>query len=117
MQLDFGCLDYTDAAERKIFEDYCGRLGIKLKEHGLFRRAADLLRDDIPGCLHVISRGRIGVVSRLVEQATVVAAQEDAASLSRHHLARATDDWAIPQGVIDYNPFTCGVRTVQKRRA
>jgi hypothetical protein len=109
-ELDFGRLEYTDAKERKIFEDYCGRLGLKLKQHGLFDQPSNFLDGDIAPCLHEITGGRIGAVSRFIEKAAVIAAKENAEGVTREHLVRAADETAKEADSIGYNPFRGGIR-------
>ncbi len=117
LELDFGCLNYSNQRERKIFEYYCALLGSNLRAQGLFESEVDLLTEGVAACLHAVSGGRIGLVSRLVERAAVIALDEDATTINRQHLERATNDWAIPQNLIDYNPFRSGIRTIEKRVA
>jgi len=117
LELNYNCLDWADLRQREIFRDYCGRLGLKLKQHKLFKEAANFLIPDILACLHEISKGRIGVVSRLVQHAAALAAKKNADTIQREHLETATDTWAIPNDFIDYNPFQAGVRRVEKKRA
>ncbi|WP_457578616.1 AAA family ATPase [Ensifer adhaerens] len=104
-ELDFKPLDLMKPKERKIFLEYCGRLSLKLHQHEIFEDETDLLNGDIPACLHIVSGGRIGTVSNLVLFASIIAFEQDARCITRDHLVQATDEWAIPKGVIDYNPF------------
>ncbi|ABE40883.1 conserved hypothetical protein [Rhodopseudomonas palustris BisB5] len=108
-EIDYRGLDFALRREREIFVKYCGRLGLKLQQHGLFRDSSNFLVDDIPACLHAASGGRIGVVSRLVEHAAVLAKDDKADAVQRVHLEKAVDGWAIPKQIVDYNPFAIGV--------
>ena len=67
---------------------------------------------DIPECLYVVSGGRVGYVSRVVEQAAVIAAKAGSPRVLRSHLEAAVDKWAIPR-IINYNPFATGVRKAE----
>jgi hypothetical protein len=116
LELDYSCLDYENQSERKLFEDYCGRLGLKLKQHELFEKAADLLADDIPACLHVVSGGRIGMVSRLVQDAATIAAEQAADTVRRHHIDEAVAVW-LRKGRVKENPFRSGVRRTKVKAA
>ncbi|WP_375762581.1 ATP-binding protein [Bradyrhizobium sp. B025] len=113
VEIDYDCLDFAVKAERDIFLDYCGRVGLKLKQHGLFEEASNFLAQGIPACLHAASTGRIGIVSRIVMQAATFAAEEGAPQVLREHLKKAVDAWAIPRKVTDYNPFRDGVRQLE----
>lgn len=111
-EISFDRLDYADAAQREIFIEYCGILGLKLKEHDLFEEDSNFLDGDIPECLYVVSGGRVGYVSRVVEQAAVIAAKAKSPCVLRSHLEAAVNKWAIPR-IIDYNPFASGVRRAE----
>lgn len=107
--IPFDRLDYAIAAQREMFIDYCGMLGLKLKEHHLFEEDSNFLDGDIPECLYIVSGGSVGYVSRVVEQAAVIAAKAKSPCVLRSHLEAAVDKWAIPR-LINYNPFTTGPR-------
>jgi len=109
-QIDYSCLDWTIPSERKIFLTYCGNVGLKLKQHALFEQSSNFLKGDIPACLLAASSGRVGMVSRIVEQASLIAVDEHSSQVLRPHLEKAVDRWAIPANVIDYNPFRSGIR-------
>jgi Bacterial TniB protein len=109
-EIDFSNLDITSTTDREIFINYCGMLGLKLKRHGLFAKETNLLGGDIPACLYAVSNGRIGIVSRVVEHAAVIAIDKGSPCVLRSHLEGAVDQWALPKKVIDYNPFKIGVR-------
>ena len=49
------------------------------------------------------------MVSRIVEQASLIASDEGSPQVQREHLEEAVDRWAIPNKIIDYNPFRSGV--------
>jgi hypothetical protein len=104
-EIDFSCLDWTLPKERKIFMNYCGNVGLKLKQHDLFAQPSNFLKGDIPACLHAASSGRLGMVSHIVEQASLIAVDDKSSQVLRPHLEKAVDRWAIPSHVIDYNPF------------
>lgn len=108
-EIDFGRLDLAVDADREMFFDYCGILGLKLKRHGLFKEESNFLEGDIPECLHAVSGGLVGYVSRVAEQAAVIAARHGCPCVLRSHLEAAVDKWAIPR-LIDYNPFKIGLR-------
>src|SRR5258708_3602204 len=75
-EIDYDSLDFAVESERELFVDYCGRLGLKLKQHGLFERASNFLSEGIAECLYAASSGRIGTASRIVEQAAFLAAAD-----------------------------------------
>lgn len=112
-EIDFGPLDLHVPKERKTFVEYCGRLGLKLRQHEIFDDETDLVSGDIPTCLHAVSGGRIGTVSNVVQAACIIAFEQGASRVDREHLLEATDDWAIANGLIDYNPFRDGPREIK----
>jgi hypothetical protein len=112
-EIDYDSLDFAVKGERDLFVNYCGRLGLKLKQHGLFERASNFLSEGIAECLYAASTGRIGTVSRIVEQAAMLAAEEGASQVVREHLEKAVDRWLIPKKRINYNPFRTGIRTAE----
>jgi hypothetical protein len=62
-------------------------------------------------CLHEISGGRIGAVSRFVEKAAIIAARANGAGVTRdHHLVLAGDEWAQQPESLGYNLFRGGIR-------
>lgn len=111
-ELDFGALDIADPAQRKIFFDFVGKLGLKLKRHGLFEEDTDLLSGDVPACVYAVAGGRLGMAANLLLAACVEAREAGATRVTREHLSDATDGWAIPMGIVAYNPFRTGVRQV-----
>lgn len=111
-ELNFAALDIADPAQRKIFFDFIGKLGLKLKRHGLFEEETDLLSGDVPACIHAIAGGRLGMAANLVLAASVEAREQGATKVTREHLSDATDGWAIRMGIAGYNPFRVCVRQV-----
>ncbi|MGI6852161.1 ATP-binding protein [Mesorhizobium sp. 1B3] len=104
-ELDFGRLTFDNPKSRNIFIEYCGRLGIKLQQHGLFSKASDLVSGAIPGNINEVAGGRLGMASNLVLAACKVAVEEGAPCVTWNHLDEATEDWAIPMGITSRNPF------------
>ncbi|GLR98968.1 AAA family ATPase [Bradyrhizobium liaoningense] len=112
-EIDYSRLDWTIRAEREIFENYCGAVGLKLKQHGLFEHKSDFMSGDVPICLHAASSGRVGIVSRIVEQAALIAVDDGSSQVLRGHLLQAVDLWAIPKNMSPYNLFREGLRKTQ----
>jgi hypothetical protein len=104
-EADFSSIDWTNTAQRKIFQNYCANVGLKLKQHELFAQSSNFIVGDIPACLHAASSGRLGMASRIIEQASLIAVDDKSSQVLREHLELAVDRWAIPTRVIDYNPF------------
>ncbi|MBB3452559.1 hypothetical protein FHT86_000815 [Rhizobium sp. BK313] len=93
-------------AEARILKEYCSRLGILLRDRGLFESRSNFVRENILACLVETTGGLPGRISRLVERAAFVARDEGASSVDFRHLEEATNLYAIPNKFIAYNPFT-----------
>ncbi|MGO6941268.1 TniB family NTP-binding protein [Rhizobium johnstonii] len=102
LQLELEPLKLNDA----LFTEYCATLGLKLVEHGLFARRSNFVQGYCISCLHAVSGGLRGRVSRLVEQAALIARSEGADRVEIGHLEKATDKYAVRNGFVAFNPFT-----------
>nr|WP_192847051.1 ATP-binding protein [Aureimonas sp. AU4] len=109
-EINYGRLRLEIASEYKIFKDYLGKVGLMLREHGLFPECSNFLSGDIPACVFEVAGGRLGMASRLVEAGAERSLERKGTTVNRDDLSQATDEWAIPKGHIDYNPFRDGVR-------
>jgi hypothetical protein len=78
----------------------------------LIRRSANLLDHDTLDCLQAVSHGIIGVGAIIIRQALCRAVRRGADRIERYDLLGAVNAWAMPMGVIGYNPFEEGVRPI-----
>ncbi|WP_439602109.1 AAA family ATPase [Devosia sp.] len=99
--------------ERLDFVSFCGRLALKLKETGLFAEPPPLVHDDIPSRLYVASRGRLGLLCRIVEKATILALTRGDKVLSRKDLEEAVDIIIVGRGELAENPFHGPLKTLE----
>jgi hypothetical protein len=107
--IKFGPLHYGDEKDRKTFDAFCGRLCLKIVEHGILpERPTILVEGDVPLCLNIASRGRLGVVTIIVRMALEEMAENGQSSLEREHLASAVDNYSVEFGLCSYNPFREG---------
>ncbi|TDK39253.1 hypothetical protein E2F50_03780 [Rhizobium deserti] len=104
-ELQFDPANFSKEGERNDFIAFVGKLGLKLKQEGLFAEASDFVAGDIPYRLHEISHGYMGAACNLVCEACIIALAEGASCVTRDHLSEATDSWAIPRRVVTSNPF------------
>ncbi|MBZ9696458.1 ATP-binding protein [Mesorhizobium sp. CO1-1-9] len=116
-KIEFESLRDDVPEERDIFLDYCGMLGIKLHQHGLFDEASNLIEGDLPAVIHRVASGRLGMASNLIAAACSIAREQRAPRVLREHVSGAIDEWAIPMGHIDYNPLAQGLRDYERRAA
>jgi hypothetical protein len=103
--------------EIEIFLDYLGMLGIKLMQHGLMEEVSDLLDGNLPAVVHTVGSGRLGMASNLIAAACTIARERKASRILGEHVSVAIDEWAIPMGLIDYNPLAQGLREYERRDA
>ncbi|MGO7832736.1 AAA family ATPase [Rhizobium johnstonii] len=103
--IPFPKLDYSKPGDRKVFEDFCGILGLKLAVHGLFRKRSNFLQGDLPSLIFESVDGYLGRAARLIEAAALRANDEDADCVERRHLSLGCEDFAIANKLISYNPF------------
>lgn len=106
---DFTPLRRDRPEDRRLLAGYVRALDEAITERGLMERNAALDDPWIRGCLHEVSAGVIGRISRLVGHALEHAARRGADCIEVHDLAVAVDQWAIP-AFIDRNPFRQGHR-------
>lgn len=102
---DFNKLDFESPADRGLLGGYALLLDQALVEQEIVPKRSGLDDPWILGCLHTVSDGVIGRVSRLVSVALEVALRRDATRLEIRDLAEAVDRWAIPNAFCETNPF------------
>jgi len=108
-KVNFSPIRWSDDDDREVFLEYCGSLGILIKQRGLLPKTSHFLADKIPYMLWAASNGCIGLVSRICEEAVFHASQRDARQVELEDLIKAVDTRAIPNGYCSYNPFRGGV--------
>ncbi|MBY5422291.1 ATP-binding protein [Rhizobium leguminosarum] len=107
--IDFRPLHYGDAKGRKDFDDFCGRLSLKIVEHRILpERPRILVEGDVPLCLNIASKGRLGVVAIIVRNALENMVEGGHSQLTREHLATAVEDYSQEIKLCSYNPFRTG---------
>ena len=116
-KLDFGQLRHDVSEELEIFLDYLGMLGIKLVQHGLMKEVSNLIEGNLPPIIHTVGSGRLGMASNLIAAACTIARERKSTRVSAEHVSAAIDEWAIPMGLIDYNPMAQGIRQYERRAA
>lgn len=104
-KIDFSPIRWDVKEERDLFVDYCIETGVLIEDHGLMPEISNFATDKIPACLWAATEGRIGLVSRLCEEATYHASARDAPQVEFQDLERAVDTRGIPNGFCNYNPF------------
>ncbi|WP_426130077.1 AAA family ATPase [Pararhizobium sp. PWRC1-1] len=107
--IKFGPLHFSKEDDVKIFNDFCGRLALKIVQHGILERPPEILvSSDVPLCLNIASKGRLGLVTVIVRMALELAIGKGLRELRREHLEKAVKDFSLRIGICSYNPFTDG---------
>jgi len=99
-----------------MFVDHCAGFDLKLLEHGIFPKLSGLVAGDIPACMYEVSGGVIGTVSNVFEAAAIIALRGERDCITRDDLSEAVRSWAIPQEIINWNPFIQGVGPLGLKR-
>jgi hypothetical protein len=102
---DFKPLDLRSKADRALLANYAMLLDQALVQCGIVEELSGLDDEWVLSCLHAVSSGVIGRVSRLIGAALEIALPRGASRVERYDLALAVDRWAIPNGITKSNPF------------
>jgi hypothetical protein len=116
-KINFKELRHDVPDELEIFLDYLGMLGIKLFQHGLMTEVSNLIEGNLPPVIHAVGSGKLGTASNLIAAACTIARERNSPRVSAEHVSAAIDEWAMPMGLIDYNPLTHGLREYERRAA
>lgn len=93
---------------RTLLGTYLAMLEREMVSLGLISSAEAFSTAWVRGCLHEVSGGVIGRVSRVVGVAFKNALYRGSDRIEVADLAKAVDTWAIPNGFIQENPFRRG---------
>ena len=101
-------LDWLVDDEKATFIDFLEKMDAELKEHGLTRAPSGLGAEAMAKPLWDVCRGRLRPLCLLLEEAVTALhrANDGTVCLTPEILAQAVEDHSIPNGVVNYNPFT-----------
>lgn len=102
---DFQTLDLRNANDRGLLAGYATLLDQAMVERHVLPELSGLNDPSVLACLHAVSDGVIGRVSRLIEISLEIALRRGAIKIEHYDLALAVDRWAIPNGLTKTNPF------------
>jgi acylphosphatase len=102
---DLSPLDWKNSDHRQLLASYVGALDAEMVKHRIVEERAKIIDPWAIGCLHAVTRGVIGRISRLFAIALDIALHRGAARIEIYDLSLAVDRWAVPNGIIDHNPF------------
>lgn len=91
--------------DRGLLKGFVENLDAKLLEERLTSRPSPLSHPRIRSCLHEVSDGVVGRVSRLLGVALEISLRRGGEMLEAYDLAEATERWAVAQGFLKTNPF------------
>ena len=103
--LDLSPLDRNNPEHRSLIGNYLALLDAEMVKREIVTEPAGLASPWVRGCLHHVSAGVIGRTSRLIDAALQIALTRGATSIHIDDLELAVDQWAIPNGFVDKNPF------------
>lgn len=101
---DFAPLKRTDPRDRELFAGFVAALDQQLVATGLTARPSGLADPWIRGCLHEVTDGVIGRVSRLMAVALEISLRRSAEMIEAYDLSLAVERWAMP-AFVKHNPF------------
>ncbi|WP_203430729.1 AAA family ATPase [Rhizobium sp. BG4] len=105
--IKFGPLHFANDNDKIIFNDFCGRLAHKLVQHGILPSPPKILvSGDVPLCLNIASKGRLGLVTVIVRMAIENMLNEEKITLELGHLSMAVENFSVRIGICKSNPFT-----------
>lgn len=102
---DLRTLDRNSEHDRGLLKGFVERLDAKLLEEQLTLHPSPLAHPWVRACLHEVSGGVIGRVSRLLSVAFEISLRRGAEMIEAYDLAEATDRWAVAQDFVSTNPF------------
>lgn len=105
---DYRPLSKEHASDRELFAQFVHELDLATVRDGLVQRLAGLSHPWISGCLHELSGGVIGRISRIISVALEIVYRRNAECIEVYDLALAVDRWALQQGFTERNPFRSG---------
>ncbi len=102
---DLDPLDAAVKADSDLFKGYCGRLDEQLVLKECLSSKIGMMEPTIVIALFEVSKGVVGVVSRLVAEAMQIAWRRNRTEVTVDDLSLAVDRWAIPGEFCRTNPF------------
>jgi acylphosphatase len=102
---DLSPLDWTLSDNRQLLVNYVAALDAAMVRQKIIAEHTKVIEPWAVGCLHTVTGGVIGRVSRLFGIALDIALRRDATRIEIYDLSLAVDRWAVPNGIIAHNPF------------
>jgi len=99
----------TAGQDPATFKSFVKRLDKAMVDRGVTKRSSGLDGDQHLRCLFVVSGGLLGRVVNLVRAALEISARREALFVEPCDLSGAVREWAIPQLIVKYDPFSMGI--------
>ena len=98
-------LNWTIDEDRMEFLKFAGRIAKAMREAGVVKKLPRLVYDDTPRLLFIASKGRFGLLCKILLQSLVIALSESDRELNTEHLRQAVDIVCVSRGELAENPF------------
>lgn len=99
-------LDMSKASDQKQFAQFCLEYDRQIVEQGATSMPTCLSEPAILTAMIRASGGHIGRAARIIQVALPAALERGAITMEPYDLSNAARDFAIPQGWVDYDPFS-----------
>lgn len=104
--LDLLPISHDDADSVAMFQDFCEGFDRQLVGLGIFKSLSNLDEPEICEPLSLVAGGYVGRTARIIKAAAIGAVRRGADWIEPFDLSNATRHYAIPNGWIDYDPFS-----------
>ena len=104
--LDLLPISHDDDDSVAMFQDFCEGFEKALVDLGIFKSLSNLDEPEASEPLSLVAGGYVGRTARIIKEATIGAARRGADWIEPFDLSNATRNYAIPNGWIDYDPFS-----------
>jgi DNA polymerase III delta prime subunit len=95
----------NDKSGQGILQRFLKEVDREIRKAGLFQEPSDFLTDEAVSALMRITRGVMGLSTRLLGAALEISVRRNASYIELYDVSRAVDAWAIPNGFCKTNPF------------
>ncbi|MBX3595067.1 TniB family NTP-binding protein [Sphingomonas sp.] len=102
-------LEFGKPEDNATFKSFVQRLDAAMVERRITARSSGFDDPRTLRCMFIVSAGLLGRVVNLVRAALEVSTRRGADFVEPHDLSRAVRDWAMPQLICKYDPFSAGV--------
>lgn len=102
-------LEFGKTEDLAIFASFVKRLDAAMVDRGVTARPSSFEDPRTLRCMFVVADGLLGRVVNLVRAALEISSKRGADFVEPHDLSKAVRDWAIPQLIVAYDPFSMGV--------